>query len=205
MRTLYTLLDDQRLNHRVEVVPGLLAAEGAALSAVLLLAPAAAGGAHTVKRPTALALAAAALAALAGAGGCGSVTAKRSDGGGTGGSHADSSTKADVPSDPAAAEDARRDAAARKDAVLSTDVRMTDARASDGSRRDAPAAETGGGECQSDADCMLYPGLGSGCCGVCQAKINPAPGTMECLIGCLTPYKSCPCVNHTCIGSKSLL
>ena len=31
VRTLYTLLDDKRLNHRVEVVPGLLAAEGAAL------------------------------------------------------------------------------------------------------------------------------------------------------------------------------
>lgn len=30
-RTLYTLLDDGRLNHRVEVVPGVLAAEGAAL------------------------------------------------------------------------------------------------------------------------------------------------------------------------------
>jgi tRNA(adenine34) deaminase len=31
VRTLYKLLDDPRLNHRVEVVPGLLAAEGAAL------------------------------------------------------------------------------------------------------------------------------------------------------------------------------
>ena len=31
VRTLYTLVDDPRLNHRVEVVPGLLAAEGAAL------------------------------------------------------------------------------------------------------------------------------------------------------------------------------
>jgi len=31
VRTLYTLLDDRRLNHRVEVVPGVLAAEGAAL------------------------------------------------------------------------------------------------------------------------------------------------------------------------------
>jgi tRNA(adenine34) deaminase len=31
VRTLYTLLDDRRLNHRVEVVPGLLAPEGAAL------------------------------------------------------------------------------------------------------------------------------------------------------------------------------
>ena len=30
-RTLYTLLDDPRLNHRVEVVPGVLGAEGAAL------------------------------------------------------------------------------------------------------------------------------------------------------------------------------
>src|SRR6266850_2392796 len=31
VRTLYTLLDDRRLNHRVEVIPGLLAAEGSAL------------------------------------------------------------------------------------------------------------------------------------------------------------------------------
>jgi len=31
VRTLYTLLDDRRLNHRVEVVPGLLANEAAAL------------------------------------------------------------------------------------------------------------------------------------------------------------------------------
>jgi tRNA(adenine34) deaminase len=31
VRTLYTLLDDKRLNHRVDVVPGVLAAEGAAL------------------------------------------------------------------------------------------------------------------------------------------------------------------------------
>ena len=31
VRTLYNLVDDPRLNHRVEVVPGLLAAEGAAL------------------------------------------------------------------------------------------------------------------------------------------------------------------------------
>jgi tRNA(adenine34) deaminase len=31
VRTLYTLLDDKRLNHRVEVVPGVLAAEGSAL------------------------------------------------------------------------------------------------------------------------------------------------------------------------------
>jgi tRNA(adenine34) deaminase len=31
VRTLYRILDDARLNHRVEVVPGVLAAEGAAL------------------------------------------------------------------------------------------------------------------------------------------------------------------------------
>lgn len=31
VRTLYRLLDDPRLNHRVEVVPGVLAAEGAAI------------------------------------------------------------------------------------------------------------------------------------------------------------------------------
>ena len=31
VRTLYSLVDDPRLNHRVEVVPGVLAAEGAGL------------------------------------------------------------------------------------------------------------------------------------------------------------------------------
>ncbi|HEX4404291.1 MAG TPA: tRNA adenosine(34) deaminase TadA [Polyangia bacterium] len=31
VRTLYSLLDDKRLNHRVEVVPGVLGAEGSAL------------------------------------------------------------------------------------------------------------------------------------------------------------------------------
>jgi tRNA(adenine34) deaminase len=31
VRTLYRILDDRRLNHRVDVVPGLMAAEGAAL------------------------------------------------------------------------------------------------------------------------------------------------------------------------------
>jgi tRNA(adenine34) deaminase len=31
VRTLYRLLDDQRLNHRVEVVPGVLAVESSAL------------------------------------------------------------------------------------------------------------------------------------------------------------------------------
>src|SRR6266700_472090 len=31
VRTLYRILDDRRLNHRVEVVPGLMAAEGATL------------------------------------------------------------------------------------------------------------------------------------------------------------------------------
>jgi tRNA(adenine34) deaminase len=31
VRTLYTLLDDRRLNHRVEVIPAVLAAEGAGL------------------------------------------------------------------------------------------------------------------------------------------------------------------------------
>jgi tRNA(adenine34) deaminase len=31
VRTLYKILDDRRLNHRVDVVPGLMAAEGAAL------------------------------------------------------------------------------------------------------------------------------------------------------------------------------
>jgi len=52
---------------------------------------------------------------------------------------------------------------------------------------------------------MLYAGAGSGCCGVCQAASDPAPAPVECLLACLTPLKTCGCVNNQCVGSKTQL
>ena len=60
-------------------------------------------------------------------------------------------------------------------------------------------------ECKTNADCMLYAGAGSGCCGVCQPASDPAPPPVECLLACLTPLKTCGCVNNQCVGSKTQL
>ena len=87
---------------------------------------------------------------LLGSAGCGSVTAKKTDGGGAGG---------------------------------------------------GSGGVGGGGECNSDADCVLYPVNVGNCCGTCQPKSEPEPGTVSCLIACLTPLKSCSCVSHQCKGS----
>jgi hypothetical protein len=170
--------------------------------------------------------------------GCGSVTAKKSDGG-TGGSNADSSTKMDVAADRKA-QDARHDAPENHDSSSAKDMRMADARTVDASSHGgsggggagvggggaggarggaggggggaagggAGAGGTGAGgagECKSNEDCMLYSGAGSGCCGVCQAAKDPAPPPVECLLACLTPLKTCGCVNSQCVGSKTQL
>jgi hypothetical protein len=158
---------------------------------------------------------------LLGSTGCGSVTAKKSDGGGTGGSNADSSTKMDLAADRSA-EDARLDAPENHDASSAKDMRTADARTTDasshgGSSGGGAAGGTGGGaggsgggvggggECRSNGDCMLYAGAGSGCCGICQAASDPAPPPVECLLACLTPLKTCGCVNTQCVGSKTQL
>jgi hypothetical protein len=60
-------------------------------------------------------------------------------------------------------------------------------------------------ECNSNGDCMLYAGAGSGCCGVCQPATDPAPPPIQCLLACLTPLKTCGCVNNQCVGSKTQL
>jgi hypothetical protein len=174
-----------------------------------------------MNRPPLLALTLAlALVALIGAAGCGSVTAKHSDGGGTGGSHADSSTKTDGLD--AKTEDARRDSAEHKDAVAAADMRKVDARAGDDTRTsdarvsdartDAPMSLDSkpdsiltGGNCSANSDCTLYSSAGSGCCGVCQPKNDPAPPVVDCLVACLTPYKTCNCVSNQCTGSKAQL
>jgi len=171
----------------------------------------------------ALAFAAGALAAVSIGVGCGSVTAKHSDGGGTGGSHADSSVK-DLASDRRI-EDAHHDAMSRVDTssvkdMLISDARATDAhprdaramdgaakdaRATDGATRDAPSSGSdAGGACQTDSDCMLYPGAGGGCCGVCQPETDPTPSMPQCLIACLLPLKSCTCAKNKCTGSTAL-
>jgi hypothetical protein len=176
---------------------------------------------------------------LLGATGCGSVTAKKSDGGG---SSVDSSAKVDVATDRKA-QDARQDAPENHDSSSAKDMRMSDARTNDASSRGGSAgggrggagggggAGNGGsgagggsgvggggagggsgaggaggaGECKTNADCMLYAGAGSGCCGVCQPAGDPAPPPVECLLACLTPLKTCGCVNNQCVGSKTQL
>jgi hypothetical protein len=200
---------------------------------------------------------------LLGSTGCGSVTAKKSDGG-TGGSHADSSTDALENHDSSSAKDMRI-----------ADARTTDASSHGGSGGGGKGGSGGGkggsgggtggsggsgggtggsggggtggsgggtggtggggtggtggggaggsggggaggsgggaggvgggGECQSNADCTLYAGAGAGCCGVCQAAKDPAPPPVECLLACLTPLKTCGCVNNQCVGSKTQL
>ena len=185
---------------------------------------------RSVDRPP-MAVALGALLALVA---CGSVTGKRNDGGGTGGTHADSSTKTDVAADhqmqDAKTEDARHDALQSHDAQLgkdmstadarTTDARATDARTTDARDRDAVSnggsgggggmsggggAGGKGGECQTNGDCVLFAKLGSGCCGVCQPKSDPDPPAVQCLIACLNPLVTCGCVNQQCVGSTKQL
>ena len=150
------------------------------------------------------------LAALVGAGGCGSVTKIAQDGGGgAAGTHGDSSTGSDAPRERAAdaprerAADAPRDLAGNKDQASASDVPRdrlsvppTDAH---------PDGIVTGGQCQGDSDCKLYPAGVGECCGSCIPATEPQPPTVQCLIACLTPLKSCTCVSHQCKGSNTLL
>jgi hypothetical protein len=182
---------------------------------------------------------------LLGAGGCGSVTAKKTDGG-AGGFSADSSTKMDVGADLGA-----HDALENHDSDSGKDMRTTGgsggagsggvggSRGGAGGGAGAAGASGGGsggvggsrggagggsggagaagtsgggsggaggaGECKTNADCMLYSGAGSGCCGVCQPASDPTPPPIECLLACLTPLKTCGCVSGQCVGSKTQL
>ena len=168
--------------------------------------------------------------------GCGSVTAKKSDGG-TGGSPVDSATTMDVAADRSL-RDARQDVRENHDSSSAKDMGMTDASSRGGSTgggaggkggaagggaggvAGSGAGGVGGGagtigsggaggagvsECRSNGDCMLYAGAGSGCCGVCQPATDPAPPPIQCLLACLTPLKTCGCVNNQCVGSKTQL
>ncbi len=163
------------------------------------------------------------------------MTAKGSDGGGTGGSHADSSTKMDVAVDRKA-EDARPDAPATggsggggtggvgSGGVGSGGVGSGGVGSggvgggglgsggvggggvgSGGVGSGGNVGGGGAGECQSNGDCMLYTGLGSGCCGVCQPKSDPTPPPISCLIACLNPLVTCGCVNQQCVGKTKQL
>lgn len=65
------------------------------------------------------------------------------------------------------------------------------------------AADSGGDRCNSDQDCKQYSdGVGS-CCGACIPASDPQPATMQCLLLCTTPIKSCGCSNHQCVASTS--
>jgi hypothetical protein len=67
---------------------------------------------------------------------------------------------------------------------------------------DAPA-DSGGNSCNSDQDCKQYSDGVGGCCGVCIPASNPQPATVQCLLPCTTPIKSCGCSNHQCVASTS--
>ncbi len=198
-------------------------------------------GRTAARRPVAWRLGIAAIllgGILLGSSACGSVTAKKTDGGGAGGSHGDASMKTDVAADLRA-----HDALENHDASSAKDMRT--AGGSGGAGGGGHAGGNGGGsgggsggagggsggagggnggagggnggagsggtgvggsgECKTNADCTLYAGAGSGCCGVCQPATDPAPPPIECLLACLTPLKTCGCVNNQCVGSKTQL
>lgn len=141
-----------------------------------------------------------ALGALLALAACGSVTAKRTDGGGTGGTHADSSTKLDAPADRKT-EDAHQDVSSSGKDMRTADALMSDARVTDASS--SKDASNTGGQCKSDADCTLYLKAGKNCCGVCQPTSAPAPSMPTCLVACSKSMAlvSCGCVNQQCVGA----
>jgi hypothetical protein len=67
---------------------------------------------------------------------------------------------------------------------------------------DAPA-DSGGTQCNSDQDCKQYSDGVGGCCGACIPASDPQPATVQCLLTCTTPIKSCGCSNHQCVASTS--
>jgi hypothetical protein len=67
---------------------------------------------------------------------------------------------------------------------------------------DAPA-DSGGAQCNSDQDCKQYSDGVGGCCGACIPASEPQPATVQCLLPCTTPIKSCGCSNHQCVASTS--
>ena len=62
------------------------------------------------------------------------------------------------------------------------------------------AVKHAGACCTSDADCLLYPGAGNNCCGVCQERSDPKPPMVQCLLACRVPVVSCACVQGSCLG-----
>jgi hypothetical protein len=188
---------------------------------------------------------------LLGSTGCGSVTAKKSDGG-TGGSVVDSSTKMDVAADRKVQDARTVDASSHGGSGAGSGGAAggsggigaggTGGGGASGGKGGAGGGNSGAGgtsggsggasggsggasgssggagsggsgtggaggagECKTNADCTLYTGAGSGCCGVCQPATDPAPPPIECLLACLTPLKTCGCVNNQCVGSKTQL
>jgi len=143
--------------------------------------------------------------ALVGSAGCGKISPKTTDAG----SHPDTAARTDAQGDRG--EDALHEDA-HHDAPMSHDAVMSDARADHGALdatsppHDASSDGTlTGGACGADTDCVLYPAGTGGCCGACLPKSQPTPGTVQCLLPCLTPLKGCTCVKAACTGSTTLL
>jgi hypothetical protein len=164
---------------------------------------------------TARHLAAVLTAGLVVAAGCGSVTATTHDGGGggaagarageggSGGVHDGGGGAAGAQGDSSTGTDAPRDLAAGQDHVSASDAPSD--------RTSVPHLDANsdgivtGGQCGSDTDCKQYSDGIGGCCGACVPVTDPEPQTVQCLLPCLTPIKSCTCVNHQCTGSTTLL
>jgi hypothetical protein len=149
------------------------------------------------RRPLAALLAVAFFAAA----GCGSVTGSSHDGGGgAAGARDGGGGAAGARGDASAGTDAARDRTGGQDL---------------GSAADAPRDRMSGphdagsdgvvtsGQCGGDSDCKQYSDGIGGCCGACQPATLPQPPTVECLLPCLTPIRSCTCVNHQCTGSTN--
>ena len=93
-----------------------------------------------------------------------------------------------------------------RDAVSATDARADRVRSDATLPRDASSdAILTGGACGAAKDCVLYPAGTGGCCGACVPKSQPTPSTVECLLPCLTPIKSCTCSSGMCTASTTLL
>lgn len=72
-----------------------------------------------------------------------------------------------------------------------------------GMQGDGSTAVDSGDQCSSDQDCKQYSDGVGACCGVCIPAGAPQPATVQCLIPCTTPIKSCGCSNHQCVASTS--
>jgi hypothetical protein len=143
------------------------------------------------------------VASLVAATGCGSVTGTGHDGGGgAAGARDGGGGAAGAHGDASTGSNALRDRAADKDLGSAADAPRDRTSAPHDASSDGIVT---GGECGGDSDCKQYSDGIGGCCGACIPATQPQPPTVECLLPCLMPIKSCTCVNHQCTGSTTLL